>query len=383
LSEERERRVEALLKATLDRKRIRADRLFVWLFIAQWAFAILLACVLSPFSWQGSIRTVHPHVELAIFGGLVLNALPCALIVLRPGRRSTRTTVAVAQMLWSSLLIHLTGGRIETHFHVFVSLVCIAFYADWRLLIPATFTVAVDHFVRGEFWPESVYGTATPEWWRFLEHAAWVMFEDFILILSCRRAIADARAVADREISLNEAAVRETELKIAERSTEIRANALHATTEQYRALLEATAAVPWEFDPASRRCVFIGRQVERLWGWPHERFDQEDFLLHCVHHGDRQRVMAAFDKSATSEESSIEYLLRRADGSFANVRTLFTRAEVEDGSHVVRGVTIDVTGGSGSNSVTTSATYLNSWRAMTSVLSIAFARSACAISASS
>ena len=33
-------------------------------------------------------------------------------------------------MLWSGLLIHLTGGRIETHFHVFGSLAFLAFYLD-------------------------------------------------------------------------------------------------------------------------------------------------------------------------------------------------------------------------------------------------------------
>ena len=41
-------------------------------------------------------------------------------------------------MLMGALLIHLTVGRIETHFHVFVSLAILAFYRDWRVLIPAT-----------------------------------------------------------------------------------------------------------------------------------------------------------------------------------------------------------------------------------------------------
>ena len=40
-------------------------------------------------------------------------------------------------MLTSALLIHLTGGRIETHFHVFGSLAFLAFYRDWRVLVPA------------------------------------------------------------------------------------------------------------------------------------------------------------------------------------------------------------------------------------------------------
>ena len=75
-------------------------------------------------------------------------------------------------MLMGALLIHLTGGRIETHFHVFGSLAFLAFYRDWRVLIPATIVVALDHMLRGMFWPQSVYGVLVASEWRWLEHAA-------------------------------------------------------------------------------------------------------------------------------------------------------------------------------------------------------------------
>ena len=42
----------------------------------------------------------------------------------------TRHVIAISQMLTSALLIHLSGGRIETHFHVFGSLAFLAFYLD-------------------------------------------------------------------------------------------------------------------------------------------------------------------------------------------------------------------------------------------------------------
>src|SRR5437762_12324173 len=51
-------------------------------------------------------------------------------------------------MLTSALLIHLTGGRIETHFHGFGSLAFLAFYRDWKVLVPATLVVAADHGLR-------------------------------------------------------------------------------------------------------------------------------------------------------------------------------------------------------------------------------------------
>jgi ABC-type dipeptide/oligopeptide/nickel transport system permease component len=50
-------------------------------------------------------------------------------------------------MLTSALLIHLTGGRIETHFHVFGSLAFLAFYRDWRMLLSATIVVLATIFV--------------------------------------------------------------------------------------------------------------------------------------------------------------------------------------------------------------------------------------------
>ncbi len=122
-------------------------------------------------------------------------------------------------MLMSALLIHLTGGRIETHFHVFGSLAFLAFYRDWRVLVPATVVVAADHALRGIFWPQSVYGLLTVSSWRWLEHAAWVLFEDVFLVMSCLRGTREVRQIAVRTATLERAhqdqtrhAIEQTEL---------------------------------------------------------------------------------------------------------------------------------------------------------------------------
>ena len=107
-------------------------------------------------------------------------------------------------MLMGALLIHLTGGRIETHFHVFGSLAFLAFYRDWRVLVPATIVVALDHLLRGIFWPQSVYGVLVASQWRWLEHAAWVLFEDVFLVVSCRRSFAEMRQTAERTAALEQ-----------------------------------------------------------------------------------------------------------------------------------------------------------------------------------
>jgi len=174
------------------------DRFFARLLVGQWLFAIAIALVVSPYAWEGKTRTVHVHVWFAIFLGAAINAFPVALAVRRAGWVVTRHVIAAAQMLWSALLIHLTGGRIETHFHVFGSLGILAFYRDWPVLVTATLMVVADHLLRGIFWPESVYGIASPEWWRFLEHAFWVLFSVVFLAMSCLRALKEMRMMAER-----------------------------------------------------------------------------------------------------------------------------------------------------------------------------------------
>jgi len=178
------------------------DRLFIYLMFAQWLFGMLIAIKVSPYGWEGKVQTLHIHVQLALYLGGALSALPIALAILYPGTALTRHVMAASQMLWSALLIHLTGGRIETHFHVFGSLAFLAFYYDWPVLVTATVVVAGDHFLRGILWPESVYGITNPESWRFLEHAGWVVFEDVVLVAWCLKGTAALREASERQAQM-------------------------------------------------------------------------------------------------------------------------------------------------------------------------------------
>src|SRR6266567_1955008 len=110
------------------------DRLFERLMIVQWLAGIAAAFLIAPRTWSGQTSQIHIHVWGAIFIGGVISAFPIWMIRVWPGAAITRHVVAVAQMLMSALLIDLTGGRIETHFHVFGSLLLLSFYRDWRVL---------------------------------------------------------------------------------------------------------------------------------------------------------------------------------------------------------------------------------------------------------
>src|SRR5450432_4390011 len=178
------------------------DRLFAKVMFFQWLAGILIALFVAPLAWMGQSSQIHIHVWAAIFLGGAISIFPIWMTRIWPGAPVTRYVIAVGQMLMSALLIALTGGRIETHFHVFGSLVILSFYRDWRVLIPATIVVALDHFVRGIYWPYSVYGVLTASPLRSLEHAGWVIFEDVFLVLSCLRSVREMRSIAKRTTAL-------------------------------------------------------------------------------------------------------------------------------------------------------------------------------------
>jgi two-component system sensor histidine kinase/response regulator len=172
------------------------DRMFVWLLAAEWLGMIASAAIFSPRVWNGVQSGPHPHLWAAALAGPAFIFPAILLATLYPGSRLTRHVIAVAQILVSVLLIDGTGGRIETHFHIFGSLAFLAFYRDWHVLITASALTAIDHVVRGFWWPRSVYGVATVSPWRWIEHAWWVVFEDFFLLLATRRSIREMWAVA-------------------------------------------------------------------------------------------------------------------------------------------------------------------------------------------
>src|SRR4051812_3705476 len=90
----------------------RTDKLFLILFALQWIAGIIFALVVSPRAWEGSQSSVHVHVYAAIFLGGACCLVPMFFCWRQPGNTLTRHIVAIGQTGFSSLLIHLTGGRI-------------------------------------------------------------------------------------------------------------------------------------------------------------------------------------------------------------------------------------------------------------------------------
>jgi PAS domain S-box-containing protein len=267
----------------------RTDHLFALMMSAQWLAAIAITLWISPKTWAGASSHIHPKVWAALFIGGAVTGLPVILGLTRPGARSTRYAIAIGQMLMGSLLIHLTGGRIETHFHVFVSLAFLAFYRDWRVLVPATLVVVADHLLRGLLLPQSIYVELTAGGWGPIEHAAWVIFEDIFLVISCVQIKRDMRNQA---------------LQSARRSI---------SEESYRQLADAMPQIVWTANPDGCRDYYNQRWFDYTgltlaetqgWGWkPVLHPDDLDRCVaiwtHAVRTGEQYEVESRFKNAST------------------------------------------------------------------------------------
>ena len=187
-------RVEELCVSYERRIFGRTNRLFVWLLPAQWIFVIAFA------AWGAVPGAVGSSpILVAVWVGALLTLPALAAIRWVPNHLGARCTVAVAQLGFSALLILLTGGRIESHFHVFGSMAFLALYRDWRVLPIATAAIVAHHFLGGYFWPAAVYCEPTASMWRSVEHAGWIVFENTVLIWSCVNSRRSMVEICQRE----------------------------------------------------------------------------------------------------------------------------------------------------------------------------------------
>ncbi|HSR53162.1 MAG TPA: PAS domain S-box protein [Acidobacteriota bacterium] len=261
---------------------IATDRFFAWLLLIQWLAGIVVAVVVSPLTWSGTESSIHFHAWTAVFFGALIVTFPVLLAFRQPGALLTRCVVATGQMLFSALLIHLSGGRIETHFHVFGSLAMLAFYRDWRVFIPAAAVVGLDHFVRGVYWPQSVFGVLTASPWRWVEHVGWVVFELAFLIPSCRKSLEEMRQIAKRQAQLEESRRAEEE-RVRERTAE-----LSASEARFRTLSASSPVGILELVNL-KSCSYANERLLSIMGL--ESQEQARDLSQLIHPDDRQEVL--------------------------------------------------------------------------------------------
>jgi methyl-accepting chemotaxis protein len=135
------------------------------------------------------------HVAADLAPGLVATVGAARI----KGRAFQSALASVALLLYSAGLIHLTGGLVEMHFHVFVSLVLVATYRDWRPYALALAFVVLHH--AGFTWisPHAVFshaaGQAHPLRWALI-HAGFVLAETIAVMFVWADGEHDRRRLA-------------------------------------------------------------------------------------------------------------------------------------------------------------------------------------------
>ncbi len=155
-------------------------RIFLWLHVAGFTTWGIVLHVL-----HGGSVTGHLNHEM---GGLTTGGFLTALTVLTMlaigtslphlGRRLSMLLMALGLNICSALIVAISGGLIEMHFHFFVVVAVVSLYQAWLPFLVTIFFVVVDHAVVGYLAPSLVFnhqvGHQSPLLWAGI-HGAFVV----------------------------------------------------------------------------------------------------------------------------------------------------------------------------------------------------------------
>jgi diguanylate cyclase (GGDEF)-like protein len=153
-----------------------------------WLHVAGLACL-------GYLRGYGIHTAL---DSGILAAFAAGASLPNSSRRLRSIMVALGLLSSSALIVHLTGGLIESHFHFFVIVPLLTLYSDWSVFLLAIGFVAVHHGVFGMLEPHAVF--AHPEAWKApwkwaLIHATYVLAASGAALVAWRAT--EERALCD------------------------------------------------------------------------------------------------------------------------------------------------------------------------------------------
>lgn len=119
---------------------------------------------------------------------------------------------------------------------------------------------------------------------------------------------------------------------------------LRQSREQYRALLEASGAVPWEMDADSMKFTYVGPQAKTVIGIEPGEMDSFDSWLERINADDAQQVRDAYTSTGDGlDNSEIEYRIDLEDGRRLWIRDMVTSDTNAKGETRIRGYMLDIT----------------------------------------
>jgi diguanylate cyclase (GGDEF)-like protein len=140
-----------------------------------------------------------------------IDALPVAALAVAAsvpvlGRRLRTAATALGLLTASAVLVHLTHGLTESHFHFFVMLALITLYQEWMPFLLAFGYVVVHHAAMGLLAPERVFSTPEAErrplLWALL-HGAYILAAALANVYTWRVA-EDERGRAEEALATGE-----------------------------------------------------------------------------------------------------------------------------------------------------------------------------------
>ncbi|MFN0070411.1 MAG: sensor histidine kinase [Chloroflexota bacterium] len=160
--------------------------------------------------------------------GVVLTIIALAATCAR-GHRVRASLTSLGLILSSALLVHLSDGFIESHFHFFIIIAVIALYQDWVPFLIAVGFVVIHHGVFGILEPTAVYNhpDAREHPWK------WAAIHGGFVLAACIASIVKWR-LSENALARSEKAERDVRAL----NVELEARVMERTASLARALSE-------------------------------------------------------------------------------------------------------------------------------------------------
>jgi diguanylate cyclase (GGDEF)-like protein/PAS domain S-box-containing protein len=233
----------------------------------------------------------------------------------RERRRIAALTTSLGLMAGSAILVHFSGGTIESHFAFFFVVVLLTLYEDWAPFVAAAAFVVLHHVVLGTVDPDSVFNrpdaVAQPLTWAGI-HALFVVAAGLAAVAAWR---------ANEEF----------------RAATASAHDLAREQERSAAVAQQLAQVgSFEFDLTTGD-VRWSPQLYKLFGLDPATFEPSyEGYLSRLHPGERDRIESAVAETLETG-NSFSHRYRIVDPGDGAVRTLHARGDLvlaDDGQPV-------------------------------------------------
>jgi two-component system, cell cycle sensor histidine kinase and response regulator CckA len=262
-----------------------------------------------------------PFVAVATGSGPIHGLFEASIVALggvvatmKSPSRSVRMAGATFGLISASaVLVHLSGGLIEMHFHFFVMVAVVTLYQAWLPFLLAIGYVVVHHGVMGVVDPASVFNHPAA----LLHPWKWAAVHGFFISGASAAGLAAWRLNEDARERLTRTYVNQLELdKMHINEQEEAKEALKRSEERFKALVQNSYDVVSVADENSK-IQYISPSIMRILG-----IDAEDFVgkigFDFVHPDDVEKATAHHKLAGETVDDTIalEIRARHADGTW-------------------------------------------------------------------